>query len=101
MVRIPIARAHHSERDRIKSIEEIQMAELTPLGKKAAYEFGLNLPKNRTYRIYHSPYLRNQQTAEKIHEGTKMLGTKTEFMGLENYIFSQSTRMRARIPSKT
>jgi hypothetical protein len=43
----------HSERNRIESIDKLEMAEITPLGKKAAHEFGLNPPRNRRYRLYY------------------------------------------------
>jgi len=43
----------HSERPEIASREE-RGANLTESGKKAAHEFGSLLPRNRSYRLYHS-----------------------------------------------
>lgn len=58
----------HSERLPPQSEDGIQIP-LTEEGEKAAYEFGLNLPKGRAYRLYHSYVDRSRDTAVQIRRG--------------------------------
>jgi broad specificity phosphatase PhoE len=62
----------HSERPKISSREE-RGANLTESGKRAAYEFGSLLPRNRSYRLYHSVSDRAIETAEEIHRGLRSI----------------------------
>lgn len=41
----------------------------TERGKKAAHEFGANLPPSRRYRLYHTYMERARETAENINKG--------------------------------
>jgi broad specificity phosphatase PhoE len=54
----------HSERDLGKL-----HTDLTQTGLEASRQFGTQLPKNRKYRLYHTPYSRTENTAKKIIEG--------------------------------
>ena len=62
----------HSERTEIRSREE-RGANLTESGKRAAYEFGSLLPRNRSYRLYHSVSDRAIETAEEVHRGLRSI----------------------------
>lgn len=55
----------HSEKADLKSLS----ADITETGLEASKQFGMNLPRNRTYRFYHTPYSRTEKTVEKIIEG--------------------------------
>ncbi|MHA1511402.1 MAG: phosphoglycerate mutase family protein [Promethearchaeota archaeon] len=59
----------HSEREEPEILEEIFKAPLTERGRKAAFEFGMNLPKKFEYRFYHSPVERCKNTAFEINKG--------------------------------
>ncbi len=59
----------HSEREEPNILEEIFKAPLTERGHKAAFEFGMNLPKNFEYRFFHSPVERCKNTALEIRKG--------------------------------
>ena len=54
----------HSERDLGKL-----HTDLTQTGLEASRQFGMHLPKDRTYRLYHTPSNRTLDTAKKIIEG--------------------------------
>jgi broad specificity phosphatase PhoE len=62
----------HSERPKITSREE-RGANLTESGRKVAYEFGSLLPRNRSYRLYHTVSDRVIETAEEIQRGLKSI----------------------------
>jgi broad specificity phosphatase PhoE len=59
----------HSQRTEPKVWEEVMKAPLTADGIEVASEFGANLPKDRSYHIYHSRIERCRQTAEAIQNG--------------------------------
>ncbi|MHA1720400.1 MAG: histidine phosphatase family protein [Promethearchaeota archaeon] len=59
----------HSEREEPEILEEIFNAPLTERGRKAAYEFGNNLPRKYNYHFFHSPVERCKNTAEEIRRG--------------------------------
>jgi hypothetical protein len=71
----------HTERPVIDDISNGRAALSTPLGKKAAYELGMNLPAGWDYRFYHTYYERTQETAERIHEGIVAKGGASEVVG--------------------
>ncbi|MHA1727726.1 MAG: histidine phosphatase family protein [Promethearchaeota archaeon] len=66
----------HSERNDIQKVEDFGKLGLNPRGLQAAYEFGNNLPTDRTYHFFHSPVSRCRETAEKIREGIKDQGVE-------------------------
>jgi broad specificity phosphatase PhoE len=70
----------HSERPPINSVKD-RNASLTETGKKAAYDFGVSLPIQRVFRIFHSPAERSRQTAEMIHKGLTDIGAETTIKG--------------------
>jgi len=74
----------HSERPQIQSRVE-RGAILTITGKEAAFEFGVNLPKDRKYRLFHTQSERARETAEKIHEGLQTQGAKTHLDGVMSF----------------
>lgn len=76
----------HSERAEIQKVEEISTASLTKLGKEAAYDFGANLPCNRTYRIFHSSLGRTKDTAKEIQRGIQSRGAKAELLGILSFL---------------
>ncbi len=51
-------------------------------GKKAAYELGNQLPKEREYRIYHTSVKRTQETAENIHKGIQAQNLNSKLEGV-------------------
>ncbi|QEE17324.2 histidine phosphatase family protein [Promethearchaeum syntrophicum] len=59
----------HSEREEPEILEEIFEAPLTERGHKAAFEFGMNLPKKYEYRFFHSSVPRCKNTALEIRKG--------------------------------
>ncbi|MHA1647046.1 MAG: histidine phosphatase family protein, partial [Promethearchaeota archaeon] len=59
----------HSEREEPEILEEIFKAPLTERGRKAAFEFGMNLPKKFDYRFFHSPVKRCKDTVYEIRKG--------------------------------
>jgi broad specificity phosphatase PhoE len=71
----------HSERPINLPVQETIKAELTQAGHKMAYEFGKRLPVLKSFRIYHSPSYRVQQTAERIHEGALDAGANSILEG--------------------
>lgn len=71
----------HTERYVIDDISKGRAALSTPLGKKAAYELGMNLPAGWDYRFYHTYYERTQETAERMHEGIVARGGASEVVG--------------------
>jgi hypothetical protein len=70
----------HSERPFIHSRGELG-ANLTESGKRASYEFGSLLPRNRSYRLYHTDSNRVIETAEKIHQGLQSIDAETHIGG--------------------
>jgi hypothetical protein len=55
----------HSERGNLKSLN----SDITQTGLEASKQFGKQLPRNRSYRFYHTPYSRTEKTAQKIIQG--------------------------------
>jgi broad specificity phosphatase PhoE len=70
----------HSERPKIR--RDGFGATLTDTGKKAAYEFGSLLSRNRSYKLYHSDSKRVIETAEEIHKGLKSINADTHIEGI-------------------
>jgi broad specificity phosphatase PhoE len=86
----------HSERPKIKTLEDISELTLTQRGKEAAYDFGASLPSNRTYRIFHSRIVRTEETAKEIERGIKSRGVKTGLLGTLSFLsLSHSKREKA------
>jgi broad specificity phosphatase PhoE len=54
---------------------------LTRRGHHAAVAFGTRLPRDRTYRLFHTDRLRTRQTAESIQQGLQTQGCETEVDG--------------------
>ena len=54
----------------------------TAKGKQAAFEFGVNLPSKRVYRVYHSSVTRAIETAEQIHKGLLSQGAESHLKGV-------------------
>jgi broad specificity phosphatase PhoE len=71
----------HSHRNKFSSFTETHKALLTDEGKKGAYEFGRNLPINRSYRLFHSIHPRCIETAEYIQKGLKENEVQVETLG--------------------
>ena len=66
-----VIQIRHSERPEV-NLQSMQTNFSTPLterGEKAAYQFGLDLPKERSYHLYHTDVDRTISTAEKIYQG--------------------------------
>ena len=59
----------HSERPQMELHKDTIKMPLSTRGEKAAYEFGLQLPKNRHYHFYHTDVDRTKKTAEMIQKG--------------------------------
>ena len=75
----------HSAREEPQEVTEVFKASLTELGKRAAFEFGNNLPKDKIYQIYHSTIDRCKETAIYIDKGINHKNGKTQFKGeMEN-----------------
>ncbi len=70
----------HSEVN-YRTVEDLIPAKLTEQGEKAAHEFGSRLPRERTYRMYHTCFPRTRQTAEGIAGGLKSIGARVSFEG--------------------
>ncbi|TFH14085.1 hypothetical protein E4H04_10880 [Candidatus Bathyarchaeota archaeon] len=68
----------HSERDLGKL-----HTDLTQIGLKASVQFGKQLPKNRAYRFYHTPYSRTEKTVKKIIEGLRENQSQTSIQKIE------------------
>jgi broad specificity phosphatase PhoE len=88
-----IMHIRHSERT-IASREEIQLGLMkydgrkllsTPTGLRAAMEFGLSLPVDREYTLYHTRSTRAYETAEAIHRGIVEAGGSAEIGGIIPY----------------
>ncbi|MHA2112159.1 MAG: histidine phosphatase family protein [Candidatus Hodarchaeales archaeon] len=71
----------HSHRNEFSSFTETHKALLTNEGRKVAYEFGRNLPINRSYRLFHSIHPRCVETAEYIQKGLKENEVQVETLG--------------------
>lgn len=71
----------HSHRKEYTSFAENHKAQLTEEGKIAAYEFGRELPSNRTYRIFHSIHPRCIETAKQIENGLKVNNIQVSIIG--------------------
>lgn len=71
----------HSEREEPQDIIEILGAQLTPRGKKAAFEFGKSLPANLIYHFYHSPVERCKETSTYIQKGIQEKKGMTKYCG--------------------
>ena len=70
----------HSEVN-YRTVEDLIPARLTEQGEKAVHEFGSRLPRDRSYRMYHTCFPRTKQTAEGIAGGLKSVGAKVSFGG--------------------
>lgn len=75
-----IMHIRHSERPQINSQEE-RRSIITDAGKKAAYEFGANLPRIREYRIFYSKANRAVQTAQMIQKGLRSNSVRAQLKG--------------------
>jgi len=54
----------------------------TPIGREASIEFGEELSRNRSYRIYHTLVDRSRETAEAICDGIRRNGAEVEIAGV-------------------
>ena len=70
----------HSEVN-YRTVEDLIPARLTERGEEAVHEFGSRLPRDRTYRMYHTRFHRTKQTAEGIAGGLKSIGARISFEG--------------------
>ena len=71
----------HTERQDFDDIRKRRTAMATPLGRKAAYEVGLRLHVDRSYRFFHTFYERTRETAQLIHEGLVERGVVSDVAG--------------------
>ncbi len=71
----------HSQRNEPKKFSVNADLNLTPQGRKIAYLFGSNLPKNRSIRVFHSDAERCQDTAKEIFNGFKEIGGEAVLKG--------------------
>ncbi|MHA2238359.1 MAG: histidine phosphatase family protein [Candidatus Hodarchaeales archaeon] len=71
----------HSHRKEYSSFAETHTAQLTEEGKIAAYEFGKELPTDRSYRIFHSIHPRCIETAEELEKGLKEREAEVRILG--------------------
>jgi broad specificity phosphatase PhoE len=78
-----IIQIRHSERPEInlKNMQTNYSTPLTERGANAAYQFGSELPKERSYHMYHTDVDRSVSTAEKIHQGVIDDGGVSEVKG--------------------
>jgi len=67
----------HSER-----VLEGLYTDLTQTGLEASKQFGEQLPRNRSYRFYHTPSSRTEKTVEKIIEGLHQKQPKTSIQNI-------------------
>ena len=65
-----------------------EFPDLTEDGIEAAYEYGILLPLNKTYRIYHTPRNRTEQTANQIMKGLTVNGVNVESVKPINLSYS-------------
>ena len=65
-----------------------EFPDLTEDGIEAAYEYGTLLPKNKNYRIFHTPRNRTEQTANQIVKGLALNGVKVESVKPINLSYS-------------
>lgn len=70
----------HSEVN-YRTVEDLIPARLTERGEEAVHEFGSRLPRDCTYRMYHTRFPRTKQTAEGIAGGLKSIGARISFEG--------------------
>jgi len=70
----------HSIREDYSSSKRMHEFFLTEEGKKLAFWFGKNLPKDRKIRIFHSPIKRCKDTAFFIKEGIESNGHRVELV---------------------
>ena len=74
-----IMHIRHSERDRISHPEGSALT--TNLGRKAAFEFGANLPSGWKYRIWYTSIERTRETSKDILSGLKSNNVESEIKG--------------------
>jgi broad specificity phosphatase PhoE len=82
-----IMHIRHSERPQINSQEE-RKSIVTDVGKKAAYEFGANLPLIREYRIFYSTANRAIQTAQLIQKGLRSNSVRAQLKDKESLLLN-------------
>lgn len=69
-----IVMLRHSERDRLQEVKDLSAMPLNERGKRTAFEFGQQLPHDRSYHFFCSPLTRCRQTAEHIRDGVQQQG---------------------------
>ena len=60
----------------------------TPSGVEAAKEFGVRLPSDRRYRLYHTYVQRARETAEAIRDGIVSRGGSAEIVEVVPFMYS-------------
>ena len=71
----------HTERPRVTDERSWELLS-TVAGRSAASEFGMSLPRNRRYRIYHTVVARTRETAEEIQKGVISISGTAEMAGV-------------------
>lgn len=88
------ATLRHAERHAITDPARPELPELTPGGHAMAEEFGAELTGFACVRLFHSPVLRCQQTAESIARGVRRIGGRAELCGAQEPLGIGYTRDR-------
>ncbi len=76
----------HSVRESIGDKRDHHELHLTEEGRRRAVEFGKNLPRGKTIRLFNSPVSRCRETAECIQEGVQSGGGVAILMGVRGFL---------------
>jgi len=81
-----VAIIRHSIRGKPVNQDSYYDIPLLPIGRKKAFEFGMNLPNTRPIRIFYSPVPRCKETATCIEEGVSSNHGLATLMGKRDFL---------------